>query len=259
MPDFLDTLAMNAKASIEKGFYKFESKHSPSSRRLTDLILECTKVPIISELKLASPTSGITRKNADVGWIVQKMERGGAVGISVLTEPKYFKGSLRLLADAGTHTRIPILMKDFILCYQQIDAACNAGAKSVLFIQALFDRAYCENELQEMINYAHSKQLEVLLETHTEKEFESALSTDADMIGINNRDLSTLEVDLNTTRRILQKIDPKDRMVVSESGIKTSEDIRFLRKCGARAFLVGSSIMRANNIEKAVEELVNAT
>ncbi len=258
MPDYLDTLAVDTKRTIGEGYYKVESKISSASMSLTDSILKCKRAPIISEIKFASPSSGMIERNIEVEKISREMERGGAVGISVLTEPKHFKGSLRILAEVRSHVKIPILMKDIILRPQQIDAAYNVGANSVLFIETLFDRGYCEESLEEMVKYAHSKGLEVLLETHTEKEFKSALSTDADMVGINNRDLKTLKVDLNTTKGVLERIHARDKIIVSESGIKTPEDIRFLRECGADAFLIGSSIMTANNIKKAVRELVNA-
>jgi indole-3-glycerol phosphate synthase len=109
-----------------------------------------------------------------------------------------------------------------------------------------------------MVAQAQSMGLEVLLETHSEKEFSSALSTSADLIGINNRDLKTLKVDLETTKRILSKFDPEVGVIVSESGIKTPADIHFLRECGVHAFLIGSSIMMAGNVEKKVKEFVMA-
>jgi len=258
MPDFLDALVADAKRTIEEGYYKVTVKNPPAPVSLTGSILDCKKAPIISEIKLASPIRGTIRENLDVEKFSQEMERGGAVGISVLTELKHFKGSLRILSEVRSHVKIPILMKDIVLSRQQIDAAYDAGADSILFIGALFDRGYCEESLRRMIEYAHSRRLEVLLETHTKREFKSALSTDADMVGINNRDLKTFKVDLNITKRVLENIDDRDKIIVSESGIKTPEDIRFLRECGADAFLIGSSIMAAENTKKAVEELVNA-
>jgi indole-3-glycerol phosphate synthase len=140
----------------------------------------------------------------------------------------------------------------------QIYTANKIGANAVLFIKALFDRGYCDRTLDEMIAGAHMLELEVLLETHTEAEFQSAVKTDADLIGINNRNLSTFKVDLNVTKKILEKNDSNDKLVVSESGIGTVADILFLRGSGACAFLVGSAIMSASNVEEKVREFVNA-
>jgi indole-3-glycerol phosphate synthase len=109
-----------------------------------------------------------------------------------------------------------------------------------------------------MIAFAHTKGLEVLLETHTEKEFQSAIETSADLIGINNRNLGTLKIDLNTTKEILERNNDSGKVVVSESGIKTTEDLQFLRGCGASAFLIGSSIMLTENVEEKVKEFVEA-
>ena len=149
-------------------------------------------------------------------------------------------------------------MKDFILRKEQIDTASKIGASAILLIQSLFTRQYCENSVEEMIDYAHSKDLEVLLETHTDNEFRSALKTSADIIVINNRNLKTLDVDLEVTCRILTKNPAEGRVIISESGVNTSNDIRFLRECGAQAFLVGSAIMEAKNITMKVKELVSA-
>ena len=127
-----------------------------------------------------------------------------------------------------------------------------------MLIKALFDRGYSDKTLEEMIAGAHMLGLEVLLETHTLSEFVSALQSDADLIGINNRNLATLKVDLNVTKNILQSINPKNKLVVSESGINTVADIRFLRESDASAFLIGSAIMLSDNIEEKVREFVNA-
>ena len=139
-----------------------------------------------------------------------------------------------------------------------MEAAALIGANAVLLIEALFDRNYGEIGLNEMIALAHFKGLEVLLETHTEKEFCSAIKTGADLVGINNRNLGTLKIDLNTTKQILERRSLHGKVVVSESGIKTPADLRFLRQSGAKAFLIGSSIMLTENIEEKVKEFVEA-
>jgi indole-3-glycerol phosphate synthase len=149
-------------------------------------------------------------------------------------------------------------MKDIVLSPIQIYSASKLGANAVLLIQGLFDRGYCTKSLNEMIAGAHMLGLEVLLETHTEEEFRSAVETEADIVGINNRNLATLKIDLNTTKEILKNNSTHGKVVVSESGIKTPKDLQFLRGCGAKAFLIGSSIMLTENIEEKVKEFVEA-
>ena len=149
-------------------------------------------------------------------------------------------------------------MKDIILSPIQIFAASKLGANAILLIQAIFDRGYSEKSLNEMIEGAHQLGLEVLLETHTEEEFRLAIETNADLIGINNRNLGTLKIDLNTTKEILKNNNSYGKVIVSESGIKNPKDLRFLRECGAKAFLIGSSIMLTENIEEKVREFVEA-
>jgi indole-3-glycerol phosphate synthase len=149
-------------------------------------------------------------------------------------------------------------MKDIIIDPIQTEAAAQLGAEAILLIESLFEKRLCNASLEEMINLAHKRRLEVLLETHTKEEFQKALSTEADLIGINNRDLSNLRTDLKVTKHILDACDCNDHIIVSESGIDTAEHIRFLKKCGVRVFLVGSSIMSSNNPEEKVRELVEA-
>ena len=138
----------------------------------------------------------------------------------------------------------------------QIDAAKKIGADYILLIQSLFDQKYLE-EIDELIDYSHKNGLKVLLESYTKDEFQNSLKTNADILGINNRNLDTLELDINNTKKILENFD-KSRAIISESGIETPEDIRFLHNCGANAFLVGSSIMKSDNIQEYVSQLVSA-
>lgn len=258
MRDFLDVLAKTAMETIQAGYYEIHGKRFPSKLSLKDSILKCENAPIISEIKFASPSHGPIRNEVEIEKVAKEMELGGAVGISILAEPKHFGGQLSFISKVRSLVGIPILMKDIVLSPVQIDAASAVGADALLLIQTLFDRGYCEKSLEEMIDYAHSRGLEVLLETHTSEEFLSALKTDAEIIGINNRDLKTLKVDLHVTERILKKHPSDGKIIVSESGIHDAEDIRFLRRCGAQAFLVGTSIMKSNDIRGKVRELVNA-
>jgi len=258
MPDFLDTLARDAKQTVNEGYYKVSTQDTFSPVSLRKAILDSKKNAVITEVKAASPSRGTIKTNLDPEKIAKAMENGGATGISVLTEPKHFSGSLSYLTKVRKAVKLPILMKDIIITPTQLEAASRIGANAVLLIEALFERKYCKLSLEEMISQAHARKLEVLLETHNENEFQSAIETDADLVGINNRDLRTLKVDIRITERILKNNDSHDKVVVSESGVMTPSDLLFLRGCGAQAFLIGSSIMMADNIEKKVKEFVAA-
>lgn len=258
MPDFLDVLAQDAKATIETGYYEHPSKTVPVPASLRNAILQSQSVPIIAEIKSASPSRRIINHDFAPDKVALAMTKGGAAGISVLTEPKHFNGSLSNLTKTREATKLPLLMKDIILSLVQLNAAVRIGANAVLLIQALYDRNCGEFEVDEMLREAHSRGLEVLLEVHDEDEFQRALKSDADLVGINNRNLKTLEVDLNVTKRILENRPVNDKIVVSESGINTAADIRFLSGCGARAFLIGSAVMSAYNVESKVREFTLA-
>ena len=259
MADFLDTLAQSARETIDSGYYEtLNATPFTSCISLKQAIQETKNAPVITEIKVASPSAGIIREHIQASLIAESMEKGGAVGLSILTEPKYFHGSLHSLVEARRVVQLPILMKDIILSIAQLDAASKAGANAALLIEALFDRGYCDCSVHEMIAHAHSRALEVLLETHTAEEFRYAVRTNADLVGINNRNLATLQVDLNVTKEILERNEAEGKVVVSESGINTAADIVFLRSCGAQAFLVGSAIMSVDNIKETIREFVSA-
>ncbi len=258
MDDFLDTLAMDATRTIDGGYYQISERAKQPKISLKKAILESTANPLITEIKAASPSLGTIRNQVNPKEVAKAMEKGGAVGISVLTEPIHFNGSLSTLVQARESVKLPLLMKDIILVADQIEVAAQIGADAILLIQALFDKGCCEMSVDKTIAFAHAKGLEVLLETHKEEEFRSAVETNADLVGINNRNLGTLKIDLNTTKDILKRNSSRGKVVVSESGIKTAADLRFLRSCGAKAFLIGSSIMLTENIEQKVREFVEA-
>ena len=184
------------------------------------------------------------------------MIEGGSKALSVLTQPHLFHGSPEYFMKVRTAVDVPLLMKDIMIDKVQIDAAEKIGADYMLLIQSLFEQGFLK-EIEEFIEYGHKKGLKILLEVHTKQELSNALETNADLIGINNRNLDTLEIDLKTTETILQG-QVKSRPILSESGIETPEDIQYLKKCGADAFLVGSSIMKSNNITEQVKKLVRA-
>jgi indole-3-glycerol phosphate synthase len=258
MADFLDVLARDTQKTVNEGYYEVPASGSFSVVSLKEAIVANKRNAVITEVKAASPSRGTIKNDFEPDEVARAMENGGAVGISVLTEPKHFSGSLDYLVKVRKAVKLPILMKDIIIDPLQIEVASKIGANVVLLIEALFERGYCKSSLDEMIAQAHSKKLEVLLETHNENEFQSAIKTDADVTGINNRDLRTLKIDLGVTERTLRKYPTREKVVISESGVMTVDDLLFLRGCGAQAFLIGSAVMMADNIEKKVKEFVTA-
>ncbi len=261
MADFLDFLARDSKATCESGYYRADlsgrgKRHEKLS--LKESVLKCTNDAIIAEIKRSSPSVGVMMKVADAKSFSSAAERGGAAGISVLTEPRHFGGSLCDLMLVRESASVPLLMKDIIVDRTQVDAASRIGADAVLLIQTVFERRYADCSLEDMIDYVHSKRMEVLLEVHTKEEFRTAIGLDVDLVGINNRDLRTLKVDLRTTEWILMEHEGLERVVVSESGIRSRADVLFLRSVGAKAFLVGTAIMLAGNVEMKVRELAGA-
>jgi indole-3-glycerol phosphate synthase len=256
--DFLDVLAADAKRTLSEGFYQVDSRASHSPHSLKRAIDECPTNSVISEIKKASPSLGSIRTRIDPAEIASEMVAGGAVGISVLTEPKHFNGELDSIRRVREAVEAPILMKDIIIDPAQIEAAFSTGADVILLIKALFDRGHCQNDLDEMIELAHGMGLEVLLEAHTDQEFRESLQSDADLIGINNRNLKTLEVDLGVTERILESYKYEDKIIVSESGVKTPQDLLRMKEAGARAFLIGSALMQTDDIREAVRRFVTA-
>lgn len=256
--NFLDFLAANAYMSISEGYYDIDTEIKSSTHDLKQSIRQCSKNAIIAEVKFASPSQGIIHTKENAVSAAKAMYRGGAVGLSVLTEPKQFLGSLDNFMKVREAVDLPLLMKDIIVSKKQLDVAPKIGADVVLLIQSLFDMGRCKSTLDEMITYAHSKNLQVLLEVHDKEEFEKAIQSKADLVGINNRNLETFTVDISTTKTILESRDKNDKIIVSESGINTAEDVRLLSKAGANAFLVGTSVMKNKNITSKVKELVEA-
>lgn len=256
MSGILQKLVGNSQAAISSGVYDIDCNLEQSTKDFLQIIKLNSHATIISEIKFASPSLGKIRTSSDPVKIAQQMISGGASALSILTQPNLFNGSPEYLIKVRKAVNIPILMKDIIIDYTQIDAAEKMGADFILLIQSLFDQNYLK-DVDEFISYSHKKGLQILLEVHTQQEFENALNTRADLIGINNRNLDTLDIDLKTTRSLLENYN-NDKPILSESGVETISDILYLKECGADAFLVGSSIMKSNNIKESVNTLVNA-
>ena len=223
---------------------------------LNEQIKNSTHAALITEVKFSSPAMGKIRDVSDPIDIAKKMINGGATALSVLTQPFLFDGSPELFMNVRKTVDVPMLMKDIVIDKKQIDAAKKIGADYFLLIQSIFDNGMI-NDIDGLIEYGHNLGLKVLIESHTMQEFENSCNTDADIIGINNRNLDTLKIDLNTTKKILENSE-KTKLVISESGITKPADIQFLHKSGADGYLVGTSIMKANDIQQSVQNLVNA-
>ena len=247
---------MNSQAAIDNGTYEIKENLAKSEIDFLNTIKVNPHATLITEIKFSSPSLGKIRTLSDPVSIAKSMIAGGAKALSVLTQPNLFNGSPDYFIQVRKAVNVPMLMKDIIVDKIQIDAAEKMGADYMLLIQSLFDQNYLE-DIEEFISYGHEKGLCILLEAHTKAEFENALKTDADLVGINNRNLDTLELNLETTKEILDGFD-KSRPILSESGIESPEDIQFLKKHGADAFLVGSSLMKSENIEENVKKLVTA-
>jgi len=256
--DFIGTLAASARRTVSEGYYDGAIEPGEFAHRsLREALAAAKGMPLITEVKFRSPAEGPLRAASDVRAIARAYQRGGAAAISVLTEPKHFDGSLGYLAAVKRSVDVPVLMKDVVVDPVQVDAAQASGADAVLLMDAVFRSRLASVGLREMIERAHSRGLEVLLEAHTEAEYAESLQTEADLVGINNRDLRTLEVSLETSRRLLAGR-PHAKPVVCESGLTRASELAELRSLGADGFLVGSALMKSADIEGTVRELVGA-
>ena len=254
--NILKKLVNNSQAAIDDGTYEVDVNLEKSSKDFVQIINSNPHPTLLTEIKFASPSLGKIRTISDPASVAKQMISGGSKALSVLTQPHLFNGSPEYFIKVREAVDVPLLMKDIVIDKIQIDAAEKIGADYMLLIQSLFDNGFLD-EIDEFIDYGHRKGLKILLEVHIENEFKNALETNADLIGINNRNLDTLEIDLKTTEKVLENFD-NSCPILSESGIETPEDIQYLKKCGAKAFLIGSSIMKSDNIEEQVRRLVKA-
>ena len=233
---FYDTLRQgNLKGKMTKyGLFKKE-------------ISKPDRMNLIAEIKKASPSKGLICRDFDVANLTRTYVENGADAISVITENKYFLGKPDYVRRVTEYGNLPVLFKDFIIDEVQIHEAFRLGASAILLIAAILDKAALKNFLQESARL----DLDVLVEVHNEKELDRAVDCGADIIGVNNRDLHTFEVDLKTAEKLIPKI-PKGKVVVAESGIKTHNDIVRLQEAGANAVLIGEIFLRAEDIGKKI-------
>ena len=254
---FLDAIVDSVRQEIDLK----KRKTSPSALRDRPLFhlpcrgfaasLEGETRQVIAEVKRASPSQGLIRQEFDPIQIAKAFAAGKASALSVLTEERFFQGSLLYLERIKAQVSLPLLRKDFILDGYQLLEARSFGADAVLLIAALLDPIL----LKELKDQAQALSLDALVEVHTEAELEGALKAGADLIGINNRDLRTFEVKLETTERLMPMM-PRGISVVCESGIESAEQIKRLEGLGIRIFLVGETLMRAADPEAKLRELL---
>ena len=209
-------------------------------------------VHVIAEVKSASPSAGSIVAEPDVEAIVAEYARGGATAISIVTEPDFFLGSTRWIARAKKNADLPVVMKDFIFDPAQLYAGAAAGADAVLLLASLLSAT----EIARFIEILDDLGVDALVEVHDDEELGRAIAGKARIIGVNNRDLRTFNVDLATAERLSKKI-PHGAVKVAESGIKTSQDVDRLRNAGFHAFLVGESLLRQDDRAAAVRSLIN--
>lgn len=212
---------------------------------------DSSPIRLIAEIKKASPSRGVIRQDFDPTTIASIYEKKDVDAVSILTEEDYFQGKLEYLLEVKKVTNSPLLRKDFIFDEYQIYESKVSGADAMLIIASLLDK----NQAAEYLYLAKELGLSVLFEIHDFKELEMALLINADIIGINNRDLKTSSIDLNTTFELKKEI-PFDKIVVSESGIKTREDVKRLQDAGIDSILVGTAFLEEVDIAKKIDELM---
>ena len=216
------------------------------------LALKGDHIRLIAEVKRASPSRGMLKPNFDAVGLAQTYAEGGAAAISVLTESNYFMGSIEHLEAIKEVVQLPLLRKDFIFDPYQVYESRAYGADALLLIAAILSR----DQLKELISLSHSLGLQCLVEVHNEGELKRATISESEIIGINNRDLNTFAVDINTTRR-LRPLVPEEKIVVSESGIKSKQDIEKLGNWKVDAVLVGEALVTAPDVRAKMKELLS--
>ena len=260
MAQILDEIIKKTKADLEKRKVEYPLEWLGRSLSLNPFpprdifsALKSTEenpYRIIAEIKKASPSKGVIRKDFNPMDIGQAYQNGGADSLSILTEPHFFQGNKEYLGMVRRYTSIPLLRKDFIVDKYQLVEALAYGADYVLLIATALSR----KELKELLNYTRHLGMEALVEIHDKKDLTKAIFAGADIIGINHRNLETFEMDMSLSERLIPLI-PNRKIIVAESGINSHETVKELSKVGADAFLVGEHFMRQDDITSAIKEV----
>ena len=242
------SISFRSIASLEEDFEKY------NKRGFEDAIMSRVsekETAIIAEIKKASPSKGLIREDFEPKKIAKEYEEGGATCLSILTDEPFFQGKLEYLDNVRSSCELPILRKDFMIDLYQIYETKAYGGDCILLIVAALDII----QLKDFSQLARELNLDILIEAHSEEELNEALSINSKLIGINNRDLTTFEVDKNLAIKLARQI-PKDVIVVSESGISSREDILSSKEQGIHSFLIGESFMRKPNPGKALKDIL---
>jgi indole-3-glycerol phosphate synthase len=264
----LKELAKDAFDTVESGYYDMIPDASFVDHRSLVLSIKTrSAAAIICEIKFASPSAGkIDGRYDQVARIAREMEEGGAAGLSVLTEPKSFSGSVSNLVTARATTNLPLIMKDIIVSIEQIEASTKIGASAVLLIWEIFSDGFSDLTIEDAIKAARERDLEIVVETHSKEGLLAAARLDCDIVGINNRDLKTFKTSIDTTVDLLgesglRESDLHGRPIMSESGFESAKDLTYvtrrLKSLDAPlpgAFLIGTSIMKSTDVKSKVRE-----
>jgi indole-3-glycerol phosphate synthase len=253
LPDILATIVERKKLelAVREGGIEERAKQSISGRRDFMAALAAQALAVIAEVKKSSPSKGILTADFDPVGIGRSYEQGGAAALSVLTDEKHFLGSLADLEAARAAVAIPVLRKDFTIDAYHVHQAAAHGADAILLIAAILT----EREMRDFRELAERYRMAALVEVHDEGELGPAIASGARVIGVNNRNLHTFEVDLGTAVRLAEKI-PADVVRVAESGIHCSADVQRLRAAGYQAFLVGEHLMKSGDPAAALRVLL---
>lgn len=251
MSSILDKILTEKQKEVQRLKQEIIPAVSRKPLSLIKAMKQKTPIGIIAEIKRQSPSKGMLQENVDPARQAKLYEQSGAAAISVLTDYPFFKGQFSDLAAVREVVNIPILCKDFIIDEVQIQKAKSVGADVILLIVAALE----QEQLERLYRFASAEGLDVLVEVHDESELERALSIGATIIGINNRNLSTFVVDLQTTVKLAEHPALADVILISESGIATGEDVLRVQKAGANGILVGETLMKSNDISQTMQEL----
>ncbi|MEM8734300.1 MAG: indole-3-glycerol phosphate synthase TrpC [Planctomycetota bacterium] len=258
MTDILTQIVASKKQEVEASIRERplrdlmkQADDAPPTRDFAAALVASDAISLIAEVKKASPSKGVIREDFDPVAIAKAYAGAGASCISVLTDQQYFQGDLDYLARIKAEVNVPLLRKDFIIHPYQVFESRVAGADAILLIAECLNR----QELRGLSQLATDLGMQTLIELHDKRNLENVLNTGTSMVGINNRDLSTFEVDLHHTIQIRKDV-PADKVVIGESGIYTRDDALLLQENGVQAMLVGESLMRKQDVGEAVMQLL---